>query len=408
MKNNNINLIMENYDTFSIYFIFITSFFGISFYLFTFLFLVFMFKKKNLILNSNFSCFFIHCLTNLFDIIIEKNFYEEVDNTKNTIPNFNDITVNFNYKEKYKTPEIILYFLYLIQYYFIIKQIDKYTSGEKIFDCDIDFSFNYLWIFHIFYIFILFPYNIITSEIEGPIKYIRIIFLLAFVISFYIVLDSRIKDLMEFFLEKSDSHDSDLTIHIQTMRPIHLYEMYKKIHNLIFINFVIFIMISTLKLMLAIVDKNSSLETFMKDIIVILDDSIYFIMFYFLTFVLYLLNKEYEPENKRVSNHDIVDLEEKEEEDEEENEEENEEDNEEEEDEKEKENDKENKDEKDFEEEEEKETEYTEKKNFSQETDKINVINNEQNVEMIKIKNKKKKRPETYKNYEDDKIDIYN
>ena len=146
----------------------------------------------------------------------------------------------------------------------------------------------------------------------------------------------------------------------------------------------------------------------MKDIIVILDDSIYFIMFYFLTFVLYLLNKEYEPENKRVSNHDIVDLEEKEEEDEEENEEENEEDNEEEEDEKEKENDKENKDEKDFEEEEEKETEYTDKKNFSQETDKINVINNEQNVEMIKIKNKKKKRPETYKNYEDDKIDIYN
>ena len=397
MKNNNINLIMENYDTFSIYFIFITSFFGISFYLFTFLFLVFMFKKKNLILNSNFSCFFIHCLTNLFDIIIEKNFYEEVDNTKNTIPNFNDITVNFNYKEKYKTPEIILYFLYLIQYYFIIKQIDKYTSGEKIFDCDIDFSFNYLWIFHIFYIFILFPYNIITSEIEGPIKYIRIIFLLAFVISFYIVLDSRIKDLMEFFLEKSDSHDSDLTIHIQTMRPIHLYEMYKKIHNLIFINFVIFIMISTLKLMLAIVDKNSSLETFMKDIIVILDDSIYFIMFYFLTFVLYLLNKEYEPENKRVSNHDIVDLEEKEEEDEEENDEE----------EDEKDNEFENKNSDDFEEEEDKETEETERKNVSYETDKIN-INKEQNVEMIDVKNKKKKKPKLNKNFEKEEIDIFN
>ena len=102
---------MENYDSFSYYFIFITSFFGISFYLFSFLFLVFMFKKKNLILNSNFTCFLIHCITNLFDIIIEKNLYDDNDKIKqNQSQNFNDISnMNFNYQERYKSPEIILY-----------------------------------------------------------------------------------------------------------------------------------------------------------------------------------------------------------------------------------------------------------------------------------------------------------
>ena len=390
---------MENYDSFSYYFIFITSFFGISFYLFSFLFLVLMFKKKNLILNSNFTCFLIHCITNLFDIIIEKNLYDDIDKTKqNQTPNFNDITnMNFNYQERYKSPEIILYFLYLIQYFFIVKQVNKYSSGDKIFDSDIDFSFTYLWIFHIFYVFIIFPYHILTSEIEGPLKYIKIIFLLAFIISFYIVMDSRIKDLMEYFLEKMDSQDSDLTIHVPTMRPIHLHEIYKKLHNLIFINFVIFIMSSTLKLMLGVVDKNSLLEIIMKDSIVVLDDLIFFVMFYFLSFVLYLLNKEYEPETKRVSNNDIVDLEEKEEEDEEENDEE----------EDEKDNEFENKNSDDFEEEEDKETEETERKNVSYETDKIN-INKEQNVEMIDVKNKKKKKPKLNKNFEKDEIDIFN
>ena len=202
---------------------------------------------------------------------------------------------------------------------------------------------------------------------------------------------------MEYFLEKIDSQDSDLTIHIPTMRPIHLHETYKQLHNLIFINFVIFIMSSTLKLMLGVVDKNSLLEIIMKDSIVVLDDLIFFVMFYFLSFVLYLLNKEYEPETKRVSNNDIVDLEEKEEEDEEENDEE----------EDEKDNEFENKNSDDFEEEEDKETEETERKNVSYETDKIN-INKEQNVEMIDVKNKKKKKPKLNKNFEKEEIDIFN
>ncbi len=113
------------YDNLSTYFIYFLGFFSIVFYIVSFCFFKFRFKKGNIILNEKYNLIIIHCITNVFDLIIIKNIY------------------NYEYiEDKILITYLILFLFYSIQYNILKNEVEKLLLKNEIFDCDINFEFN--------------------------------------------------------------------------------------------------------------------------------------------------------------------------------------------------------------------------------------------------------------------------
>ena len=302
------------YNRFSMIFNYFIGFFGTFFYLVSFLFLKYRFNKGRLILNDKFTLIFVHCLNNFFYIFTFKTFYENNDNSENS-------------EKRFLIPELIVFFLNILEYYYLNKQAYKFIFGNDLFDCDVYFEFDYFWIFHFFFIIITFPYQIFNDDIIYSLKYIKICLLLIFIITYYTFIDNRMREIIELFDEKLESSNTYLAIHIPNIKTIDLYEIYYRLYNLIFGNLIMCIIISTLLIIINVLDENTYYGSFIKNIYFILYEVNFFSLSLYLIYVLYIFYTFNEkPRKIQIVDENIINLEEEKDElEEEENEEENEE-----------------------------------------------------------------------------------
>ena len=281
------------YDKLSNYIIYFFGFFGIGFYIISFCFFKFRYKKGNIILNEKFSLIIIHCMTNIFDLIIIKNIYN-----------------NKYIEEKIIISDLILFLFYLIQYNIFKNQIEKLLLKNEIFDCDINFEFNHFWIFHFFFYLINFPYQIFNYKIIIILKNIQIFFLLIYAITYYIFLNNRLNEVIQLFNDKLESSDTYLIIHIPNIKPINLYIIYKRMHLLISVNLYIFILKSCLLILMNKFDKNSYSYWLLENIYIIFNEIYFFSISLYLIYILYVFNK-FNSEHKQlpIGDDNIINLE---------------------------------------------------------------------------------------------------
>ena len=281
------------YDILSIYFIYFLGFFSIGFYIISFCFFKFRFNKGKIILNENFSLIIIHCLTNVYDLIIIKNIYN-----------------NKYIEEKLLIAHLILFLFYSIQYNILKNQVEKFLLKNEIFDCDINFEFNNYWIFHLCFYLIIFPYHIFNYKITLILKNIQIIFLLIYVIKYYLFLNNRIKEVIQLFNNKLESSETYLIIHIPNIKPINLCMIYKRMNIIITVNLFIFILKSCLLLLMNKFDNNSILYRLLENICIIFKEINFFSISLYLIYIIYIFN-EYNSEHKQlpIADDNIINLE---------------------------------------------------------------------------------------------------
>ena len=283
------------YDNLSTYFIYFLGFFSIVFYIVSFCFFKFRFKKGNIILNEKYNLIIIHCITNVFDLIIIKNIY------------------NYEYiEDKILITYLILFLFYSIQYNILKNEVEKLLLKNEIFDCDINFEFNNFWIFHLFFYLIIFPYQIFNYEISIIIKNIKIFFLLIYAIRYYIFLNNRMKEVIQLFNNKLESSETYLIIHIPNIKPYNLCVIYKRMQKIITVNLFIFILKSCLLFLMNKVDKDSISYIILENICIIFHEINFFSISLYLIYILYVFNK-YNSEHKQlpIDDENIINLEDK-------------------------------------------------------------------------------------------------
>ena len=140
-----------------------------------------------------------------------------------------------------------------------------------------------------------------------------------FIITYYTFIDNRMREIIELFDEKLESSNTYLAIHIPNIKTIDLYEIYSRLYNLIFGNIIMCIIISTLLIIVNVLDENTYYGSFIKNIYFILYEVNFFSLSLYLIYVLYIFYTFNEkPRKIQIVDENIINLEEEEDDEEEE------------------------------------------------------------------------------------------
>ena len=262
---------------------------GFGFYVFSFFFFKFKFKNGSLILNENYTLIIIHCLTKFLIAIKINNLYQYI-NEKGIL-------------------DLIIFILYTFQYYYLKNQIEKFLIRNDIFDSEINFEFNKFWLYHFFFIFLNFPYQIFNQKIINFLENIKIYLLMIYVISYFVFINKRIKQIINLFKEKLESSEIYLIVQIPNIKHNDIYIIYQKMHILITVNLIIFLIKSVLLIIVNILEFPKS--WLLKIISLLLNEINFLSISLYLIYIFYLFyNLNEENKKIKIEDYDIINLEE--------------------------------------------------------------------------------------------------
>ena len=231
--------------------IFLLSIFGIIFYIIALLIIVFYVKKIVLLKSKPFIFILVHSITNLIEL-------------------------NINTNELFRVKCIFSYISYLAQFHLIISVINKMLLGKQIFKGDKDYSLKKLKCYEIIIPIIFFPYAIILS-------------IIVLLLCFYEYVSNKINQVIKYLSESNKD-----TIEIAYMEPEELNKIYVLIRYIWSISFICIILFYITKFFDILLRRAANIHYVVTLILIILRESLSFILFISLIAIVILLNKSYD------------------------------------------------------------------------------------------------------------------
>ena len=243
--------------------IFLISIIGLILYIIASLIIVFYVKKSVLLKSKPFIFILVHSITNLIEI-------------------------NINTNELYRVKCIFSYISYLAQFHLIISVVNKLLLGKQIFKGDKDYSIKKLKCYEIIIPIIFFPYAIIFQKTEyvNFCQYLSIIVLL---LCFYEYVSNKINQVIKYLSECNKDN-----IEIAYMEPEELNKIYILMRFLWSLSFIIILLFYITKFFDILLKQVGNVHYVVSLILIIMRESLSFILFIFFIAFVVLLNKSYD------------------------------------------------------------------------------------------------------------------
>jgi len=243
--------------------IFILSIIGLFLFLISSLIMIFCVKKKVLLKSEPFLFILVHCFTNLIELKI-------------------------NEKELFQFKSLFSYISYLVQFHLIISAINKMLTGKQIYKSDKDYSIKKLKCYELIIPIILFPYAIIFQKTEF-INFCQYLSIIIFLLCFYEYVKKKLDQLIKYLNECNKDN-----IEIAYMEPEELNKIYIFIRYLWVISFIIILLYYITKFFDILLRKIEYVHYVISLALICYKESLSFILFLGLVFILYYLNQSYD------------------------------------------------------------------------------------------------------------------
>ena len=264
---NQINKELLKLDVIQTKIIYLFSYLGFLIYFFSIFIVTFYLRKTVFIKSKSFTFILLSSITGLIEI-------------------YN------NEKELFIKKHILMFCFYIFQFYLVITSINKLLKGKYIFKSEKIFSMKYLSLSLITFILlpiIIFPYWIIFKKYSILIKCFQYIIIIISILYLYECFKKRINDLLDYL-----NGNIKENILIPYMEQDELITIYTILDNLWFLFFLFSLIYYILKLM----DLQSSIvhsaHLIINLILLIIKITMSLVYYFCLTYISYLLNKNYD------------------------------------------------------------------------------------------------------------------